>query len=206
MTNIFIKGLTIGLAYVAPIGVQNIFIINASLKKSRKQAFYTAFVVAFFDICLSLLCFFGIGTLITAFPILEKIMLIFGGLVVSYIGVSIFRSAPSDNDTVVDDEKKERNIIIDAFVVTFLNPQALIDGTMLFGGNVSSLLISERRFFIMGSASASLLWFFSIATILPFFKNMVSNKAINVINKLCGLYLIYNGLSLLYHFLQIVFI
>jgi L-lysine exporter family protein LysE/ArgO len=203
MINIFLKGLFIGLAYVAPIGVQNIFIINASLRKSRQIALYTAFIVAFFDISLSLFCFFGIGTLIITFPILEKLMLILGGMIVCYIGMSIFRSN-SSNDELDNKDKRERNIILDAFVVTFLNPQALIDGTMLFGGNVSSLLISERRLFIMGSASASIIWFFSIAIIIPFFKDKITGKAIIFINKICGLYLIYNGLTLLYNFFKLI--
>lgn len=203
MTNIFIKGLTIGLAYVAPIGVQNIFIINASLKKSRTIAFYTAFVVAFFDISLSLLCFFGIGSLITRFPILEQLMLLLGGIVVSIIGLSIFKSIPYEKDE--NTNNNEKNIILTAFFVTFLNPQALIDGTMLFGGNVSSLMINERSYFILGSASASIIWFFSIALILPFFKEKINIKAIGIINKCCGLYLIYNGLSLLYNFAKFTF-
>jgi L-lysine exporter family protein LysE/ArgO len=203
MISIFLKGLSIGLAYVAPIGVQNIFIINASLRKSRRQALYTAFVIAFFDIILSLFCFFGIGSLITVFPILELIMLLFGGLIVGYIGLSIFRSSTSDYEFKVDC-KGERNIVLDAFVVTFLNPQALIDGTMLFGGNVSSLLISERRLFILGSASASILWFFSIAIILPFVKGKITEKTLNIINKVCGLYLIFNATSLLYDFIKIM--
>ena len=34
----FLQGLTMGLAYVAPIGVQNLFVINAALNQPRRRA------------------------------------------------------------------------------------------------------------------------------------------------------------------------
>ena len=61
--NIFLQGLTMGLAYVAPIGMQNLFVINSALTNKRKRALLTALIVIFFDITLSLACFFGIGTI-----------------------------------------------------------------------------------------------------------------------------------------------
>lgn len=35
--NIFLLGLTMGLAYVAPIGMQNLFVINSALTNKRKR-------------------------------------------------------------------------------------------------------------------------------------------------------------------------
>ena len=57
----FLQGLTMGLAYVAPIGVQNLFVINSALTQNRLRALLTALIVIFFDITLALACFFGIG-------------------------------------------------------------------------------------------------------------------------------------------------
>ena len=33
--NIYLQGLTMGLAYVAPIGLQNLFVINSALTQKR---------------------------------------------------------------------------------------------------------------------------------------------------------------------------
>ncbi len=41
----FFQGLTMGLAYVAPIGLQNLFVINSALTQSRHRAFLTALIV-----------------------------------------------------------------------------------------------------------------------------------------------------------------
>ena len=58
----FIQGLTLGLAYVAPIGIQNIFVINSALNEKLSRAIITAIIVIFFDVSLALACFFGIGS------------------------------------------------------------------------------------------------------------------------------------------------
>lgn len=52
----FLQGLTMGLAYVAPIGLQNLFVINTALTQSRRRAAATALIVIFFDISLALAC------------------------------------------------------------------------------------------------------------------------------------------------------
>lgn len=57
----YLQGLTMGLAYVAPIGVQNLFVINSALSQKRSRAVLTALIVIFFDVTLGLACFFGIG-------------------------------------------------------------------------------------------------------------------------------------------------
>ena len=41
----FIQGLTMGLAYVAPIGLQNLFVINSALTHPRRRALLTALIV-----------------------------------------------------------------------------------------------------------------------------------------------------------------
>ena len=60
----YLQGLSLGLAYVAPIGVQNLFVINAGLSQPRAAAYRTALIVIFFDVTLALAGFFGIGALI----------------------------------------------------------------------------------------------------------------------------------------------
>ena len=68
---LYFQGLTMGLAYVAPIGMQNLFVINSALTRTRRNALITAVIVIFFDIVLSLACFFGIGALMQAHPWLQ---------------------------------------------------------------------------------------------------------------------------------------
>lgn len=67
----FLQGLTMGLAYVAPIGLQNLFVINSALTHTRKCALLTALIVIFFDVTLALACFFGVGAVMQRYEWLQ---------------------------------------------------------------------------------------------------------------------------------------
>ena len=64
--DIYLQGLTMGLAYVAPIGLQNLFEINTALTQPKPRVYMTALIVIFFDATLGVACFFGIGALMQA--------------------------------------------------------------------------------------------------------------------------------------------
>ena len=48
--NIYLQGLTMGLAYVAPIGLQNLFVINSALTQKRSRVYITALIVILWDV------------------------------------------------------------------------------------------------------------------------------------------------------------
>lgn len=81
-----------GLAYLAPIGMQNLFVINSALNDSRKRAFLTAIIVACFDISLSLSCFYGIGSIMEKYDFVKLAILLIGSIVVIKIGISLLKS------------------------------------------------------------------------------------------------------------------
>ncbi len=90
--NYFLQGLTMGLAYVAPIGLQNLFVINSALTHSRRRALMTALIVIFFDVTLALACFFGIGAVMQRYEWLQRVILLTGSLIVIYIGIGLLKS------------------------------------------------------------------------------------------------------------------
>ena len=59
----YLQGLALGLAYVAPIGMQNLFVINSALTQTRLRALVTALIVIFFDVTLALACFLALALL-----------------------------------------------------------------------------------------------------------------------------------------------
>ena len=88
----YLQGLTMGLAYVAPIGLQNLFVINTALTQKRSRVIATAFIVMFFDITLAIACFFGIGAIMKASIWLEMGILLVGSLIVIWIGIGLLRA------------------------------------------------------------------------------------------------------------------
>lgn len=152
----FLQGITMGLAYVAPIGLQNLFVINTALTQKRSRAYLTALIVIFFDVTLALACFFGVGTIMEKSKLLELAILLVGSIIVIWIGIGLLRSKGS-MDSSTDVNVPILKVITTACVVTWFNPQAIIDGSMMLGAFRASLPKEEGLKFIAGVTSASCL-------------------------------------------------
>lgn len=194
-----------GLAYLAPIGMQNLFVINSALNDSRKRAFLTAIIVACFDISLSLSCFYGIGSIMEKYDFVKLAILLIGSIVVIKIGISLLKSRAEN----VKRDKSSMPIgktITSACVVTWFNPQAIIDGTMMLGAFHVTLLSSQALPFMSGIISASFLWFTGLIFIISIFSKIFrgnnSSKIMTAVNRVCGIVIIIYGLNLLKVFLQ----
>lgn len=199
----YFQGLILGLAYVAPIGMQNLFVINSALTQPRHKALLTALIVIFFDITLALACFFGIGALMERFNWLQMVILLAGGAIVIWIGVSLLREKPTMNNNM-DVNISLPKVAAKACVVTWFNPQALIDGTVLFGGFHAGNPGAVSTQLILGSSSASFLWFFGITILISCFSAKFNNKILRIINLICGVIMIFYGCKLLWQFFQMV--
>lgn len=201
--NIFLQGLTMGLAYVAPIGMQNLFVINSALTNKRKRALLTALIVIFFDITLSLACFFGIGTIMQKFKWLQMIILCVGSLIVIYIGISLLRAKTQDleKDQPTMSIKKT---ISSACVVTWFNPQAIIDGTMMLGAFHVTLAAEQEIPFITGVACASFSWFIGLTFLISLISSKFNAKVMRWINIVCGVIIIGYGIKLFVSFVQML--
>ena len=200
----YLQGLTIGLAYVAPIGLQNLFVINSALTQKRGRAYLTALIVTFLDVTLMLACFFGVGALMERFRWLQLGVLLVGSLIVCWIGIGLLRSKATLDTSRADVNMPVLKLAGKACVVTWFNPQALIDGTMLFGAFHASLPAGLELPFVMGAASASILWFSGITTLITLFSAKFNDKVLRVINIVCGCVIIFYGLKLLYNFIQMI--
>lgn len=201
--NVYWQGLTMGLAYVAPIGMQNLFVINTALTQKRARVYLTALIVIFFDVTLGLACFLGVGALMEALPWLQKVILAAGSLIVIWIGIGLVRAKASlegGKDVNVPIWK----VITTACVVTWFNPQAIIDGTMMLGAFRASLPEGTDRFFIAGFASASVTWFLGISTVLSLLGAHINEKILTVINKVCGVVIIFYGCKLAFNFCKLM--
>ena len=201
--HIYLQGLTMGLAYVAPIGLQNLFVINSALTQRRSRVYLTALIVIFWDISLGVSCFLGAGALMQAVPWLQKVILAVGSLIVIWIGIGLLRSKASlegGRDVNVPVWK----LITSAFVVTWLNPQAIIDGTMMLGAFRATLPAGTDVPFICGFGSASVIWFLTVSTLVSLLGSKFNEKVLNVINQVCGAVIIFYGLKLLYSFVKMM--
>jgi len=198
MLKYLIQGLFFGFAYVAPIGTQNLYVINTAATRSKLKTYETVFATIFFDISLAVGCFFGIGYLIDKFSILRGVILLLGAIAVIYIGISLITSASGTSIEIKVDDSLTK-VILTCFFVTWLNPQAIIDGSLLLGG-FRTTLGAGSNYFLIGVCIASFLWFNALAALVNKFKNKF-NKIIKWINIICGVILIAYGFKLGYSFI-----
>ncbi|MFD1472138.1 LysE/ArgO family amino acid transporter [Companilactobacillus mishanensis] len=201
--NFFIQGLTMGLAYVIPIGMQNLFVIDSALTNTRKRALLNALIVIFFDVALSLSCFFGIGILMQHYQWLKLAILLIGSLIVIYIGVGLIRPGKTEANQSRSTTTLKKTIST-AFVVTWFNPQAIIDGTMMLGAFRVTLPTSSSTPFITGVSIASVIWFTGLTLLISFFSDWFNPKVLRIINLICGVIIIGYGVKLLFNFFQLI--
>ena len=199
----FLQGFIMGLAYVAPIGLQNLFVINSAMSQRRSRVYLTALIVIFFDITLAFACFYGIGAVMEASRWLELSVLFAGSILVTWIGIGLLR-AKGNMETNETPDFPIIKVISTACVVTWFNPQALIDGSMMLGAFKATLPEGQDLFFILGVASASCVWFLGLSTIITLFSARITDKVLRGINVICGIVIILYGLKLGFSFFQIL--
>ena len=195
------QGLMLGLAYVAPIGVQNLFVINSAMTQSRRRALLTAIIVIFFDVTLALFCFFGAGTVIQKYRWLQAAVLGIGGVIVVKIGIGLILERAKEI-TEAGQDLSLRKTAVSACVVTWFNPQAVIDGTMMLGAFYVTLPRGESAAFIAGVMCASTLWFTSLSMLVSMFRAKLSANMLRAVNVVCGVVIIFYGLKLLYSLIE----
>lgn len=195
------QGFLLGLAYVAPIGMQNSYVIQSAATLKRGRAYQVALITTFFDLTLALACYLGVGSLVEAFPAARQILLAVGSVAVIWIGTGLIRSKPNALQGA-DVHKPLHRIALTCFVVTWLNPQALIDGTMFVGGFRASMPADEALIVFFGVCLASLVWFSGLTTVVTLGKRHFTPRVQQGINWVCGTVVILYGFSLAYTLVQ----
>ena len=199
---IYLRGILVGFAFVAPIGMQNIYMFNNALSNKMSKAILYNFLVWFCDALFSFAAFYGIGALISANEIVKIIVMIIGGALTSYIGFNIIRSAKQT--AIGSDSKKQtlKQALMTALIVSWGNPQAMIDGTMMLGASRATLTFAQSILFITGVVTASFIWDHGITIGFNLLRDKLPKKfllAINLISGIIvaiyGLYLILTGIT-----------
>lgn len=191
----FLKAFLIGIASLLPIGVQNLYILNKSIEGNRRQAIIIALCLIGFDISMILTSFAGAGYMVTFFGAYSYVLSVAGGMVLISIGIALLKTK---EPTIKDDKDvKVASIIATCFVFTWLNPQAIIELTLLMAGFKSVLSQKESLWFVFGFCSASIVWFISLATIGKALSNKLNRGLYRYINMGSGCLMIFFGISLL---------
>ena len=82
------------------------------------------------------------------------------------------------------------------------NPQALIDGTLLFGSFRVGHPGGDSTLLVLGAATASCLWFSGVTLLISVFSARFNDRVLRLINVVCGSVILIYGLRLILQFLR----
>ena len=158
----YLNGLLVAFGLIMAIGTQNAFVLAQSLRREHHLP-----VAAFCVICDALLVaagVFGLATILAQSPILLGVARWGGALFVLWYGTQALRrafSASSLEQSAGQTARSLRAVMLSALAVTLLNPHVYLDTVLLIGSLGAQQSVPGA--YVVGAASASLLWFFTLA-------------------------------------------
>ncbi len=202
LLQVILQGMLIGFAYSAPIGMQNLYIFNNALSNRLSKAFLYASVIWLVDAVFSLIAFLGVGTLIMQNDFIKLAVMLIGGLIVSYLGGTIIRTANAIQLNTIEQATMLGKVFVTALVLSFGNPQALIDGSLMLGALRGTLADREVMPFYGGVILATAIWFTGITLAFNILRDRLSKRFLVWINLISGFIVLLYGLHLILEFMK----
>ncbi|MFH8135521.1 arginine exporter ArgO [Pantoea osteomyelitidis] len=189
MLSFYLQGLALGAALILPLGPQNAFVMNQGVR--RQYHLMTASLCTLSDVVLICAGIFGGSALLNQSPVLLMLITWAGVAFLLWYGWGALRTAFSGNVDLAAAEVMKQGrwrIVATMMAVTWLNPHVYLDTFVVLGSLGGQMPQEARRWFALGSASASFLWFFGLALLAAWLSPLLRTaKAQRVINLLVGI-------------------
>ncbi len=156
----YLQGFTLGFGLIIAIGPKDVYVIRQSLLGRHLLVMMAICVGA--DIVLIALGTLGLGTVVARHEGAIQAAAIGGAFFLCWHGLTALRSALGEisaTDLSSGSDISLRQVVRGTFVMSFLNPLALLDSGLLIGVISGTKPESERLGFAIGAISASFLWF-----------------------------------------------
>jgi len=171
----FFTGFAIGGSLIIAIGAQNAFVLRQGIK--REHVFAVALFCAVSDAALIALGVAGLGVLIERVPGLLLGITLFGIAFLVWYGIKALQRAFAPAAIQVGDggPLTLKSALGACAAFTLLNPHVYLDTVILVGSLAAPYSGDARWAYGIGAASASFVWFFSLAygarLLTPLFAN-----------------------------------
>ncbi|WP_455926511.1 LysE/ArgO family amino acid transporter [Pseudomonas putida] len=162
MWNSYLNGLLVAAGLIMAIGTQNAFVLAQSLR--REHHLPVALLCVLCDALLVTLGVFGLANVLAHSPLLLGVARWGGALFLLWYGTKALRRACSRQSLQQGDgdgQRSRRAVLLSALAVTLLNPHVYLDTVLLIGSLGAQQSMPSA--YVAGAASASLLWFFTLA-------------------------------------------
>jgi L-lysine exporter family protein LysE/ArgO len=158
----YLNGLLVALGLIMAIGTQNAFVLAQSLR--REHHLPVALLCVVCDALLVAAGVFGLATVLAHNPTLLAVARWGGALFLIWYGAKALRRACSRQSLEQgrnEGLRSRKAVLLSALAVTLLNPHVYLDTVLLIGSLGAQQTMPSA--YVAGAASASLLWFFTLA-------------------------------------------
>ncbi|WJN58519.1 LysE/ArgO family amino acid transporter [Pseudomonas sp. SO81] len=157
----YLNGLLVAAGLIVAIGAQNAFVLAQSLR--REHHLPVAALCVLCDALLVAAGVFGLAAVLAKSPLLLAVARWGGAAFLLWLGVQALRRALSPQALQQQDSgpRSHRAVLLAALAVTLLNPHVYLDTVLLIGSLGAQQPVPGA--YALGAASASLLWFFTLA-------------------------------------------
>ena len=158
----YLNGLLIAAGLIMAIGAQNAYVLAQSLRREHHLLVATLCVVC--DALLVAAGVFGLASLLLQSPLLLGVARWGGAAFLLWYGTrALLRAVRPQglSEAGAAPPRSRQAVLMTALAVTLLNPHVYLDTVLLIGSLGAQQ--SAPAAYALGAASASLLWFFSLA-------------------------------------------
>ncbi|MDU5454879.1 arginine exporter ArgO [Pseudescherichia vulneris] len=188
MLSYYFQGVALGAAMILPLGPQNAFVMNQGIR--RQYPLMVAGLCALSDLVLICAGIFGGSAVLMQSPWLMALVTWGGVAFLLWYGFGALKTAFSQQLELANAEVLKQGrwrIIATMLAVTWLNPHVYIDTFVVLGSLGGQLAAEPKRWFALGTISASFIWFFGLALLAAWLApRLRTAKAQRIINVVVG--------------------
>ena len=195
--DIFLRGVTVGLASSITVGPVAVLCIQRTLSKSRRSGFISGLGVACADTLMAIIAFFFYALLQAQIEQYKHIISIFGGIFVVIVGVVIFFQNPAPqirrNRTGTATSKRDFFSMFGFTMANFVTviPYILAVFAMLgvssHDGSADVASILSSLLIIAGFLGGAVVWWFLLTLLISLFRRGFRPHHMQMINRVAGI-------------------
>ena len=161
MFHVILTGLVTGLALIVAVGAQNAFLLRQGIRGEKVLPIVLTCLVS--DVVAISLGVAGLGVVLERWPGVLPVAQILGGLYLIAFGVHAAMRAwrPSSLEAGEGTALTTGRAVMLTLALTWLNPHFYLDAILMLG-TVANSFGPDRWWFLLGSLTASVLWFFGL--------------------------------------------
>ncbi len=187
MLALLAQGIILGFSIAAPVGPIGVLCIRRSLQNGFKSGLVSGLGAASADAVYGTIAAAGL-TLAADFLARQQVWLgILGGMFLLYLGVSTFRSPPSEVEGEALKASKLSADYLSTFVLTLSNPITIFSFMALFGGLSARAGFKVSAFLlVLGVFSGSAIWWLALSAGVSIFRKKFGPEVMRWVNRLAS--------------------